>query len=235
VVLDATTSDNQWLSVLLSYYCGLRCEEICYLTPNSFETDYRLVISRSKLTSSRRSVPWKLLIPEEYQDCMQDIVSSRLATGSMYLLRENMQRPMPTWKLSKQIGRLLVRCNSSVRKMHGLRHGFASWNLFRYFMLVDNQFRRDVQTGRFMSDIVGRHPLFGDRSLANFSEVIGGAPWRYSFKVNGECVSCATDFIILSKLLGHANRFTTLEHYCNSLGWVVHYFLLRREAIITGE
>jgi len=176
-----------------------------------------------------------LLIPDRHLKRLDGIVSKRRENRNLYLLKEDGYNPVPAWKLSKQIARLLAKNSCRIQKMHALRHGFASWNLVRYYMLVDMQFRGDVRVGRFNLDLDGRHEWFSDVSLANFAEVVGGMPWRINIENGGKCISCATDFIMLSKLLGHMNRFTTLENYTNTLGWVIHYFLLRREIKITGK
>ncbi len=200
LVLEGVDSDNQWLALLLAFYCGLRCEEICYLRPESFESDYRLIISRSKLASSRRTIPYGLLIPGHHRERMEVIISSRRVAGAAYLLEENGQNPVPTWKLSKQIGRLLVRVNSRVQKMHALRHGFASWQLVRYFMLVDSEFRADVRARVFHSEVEGEHSWFNDESLADLAEVFGGIQWRIGYEKQGGCSGNATDAILISKL-----------------------------------
>lgn len=142
--------------------------------------------------------------------------------------------PISTWKLSKQSGRLLVRMNSRVQKMHALRHGFASWQLVRYFMIVEKQFSGYVKLGYFHSELDISHEWFDDIMLANFAEVIGGIQGKINYEGHGSCVSCATGMIMISKLLGHTNRFTTLENYTNTLGWIIYFFLRMREARLTG-
>ena len=132
------------------------------------------------------------------------------------------------------MGRLFVRLGFPVQKLHALRHGFASWNLVRYFMLTDRNLLQDVRHGRFEPGLDGRHAWFGDASLADFAEVIGGANGRHAFDSGQGIVPSATDLAMLSKLLGHANRFTTLENYTNSIGWISHYYLRKHEAEILG-
>ena len=228
-LLRMANSDNLWLAILLAFYCGLRCEEICYLRPEGFENDYRFVVGRSKLPSSRRTISHGLLIPEKHQKRMNSIIKKRQSEGSTYLLEEDWDNPVPTRKLSKQMSRLLTKNNSSIQKMHALRHGFASWQLVRYYMLVDHQLRHDVRVGRFHLNLDGRHEWFNDCMLADFAELIGGVRWRIDFDHKGYCVAGATDLLMISKLLGHANRFTTLENYTNTLGWITRYYLLKRE------
>jgi len=60
--------------------------------------------------------------------------------------------------------------------------------------------------------------------LADVEEVMGGAVWRNECESCGRCHGNATDMILISKLMGHANRFTTLENYTNTLGWISRYF-----------
>ncbi|RMH47500.1 MAG: hypothetical protein D6694_01880 [Gammaproteobacteria bacterium] len=232
LLLEGTQTDDRWLAILLAFYCGLRCEEICYLRPDSFEGDNRLVVGRSKLPSSRRTLPHGLLIPDRHLERLRSIIENRRNQGATFLLDGDGQFPVPTKRLSKRIGRLLVGAGCRAQKMHALRHGFASWQLVRYFMLVDERFRTDARVGRFNLDLDGRHAWFQDDMLSDLAEVIGGVQWRIQYEMGGSCVGSATDMIMISKLLGHSNRFTTLENYTNSLGWVCRYYLQRREARI---
>ena len=66
--------------------------------------------------------------------------------------------------------------------------------------------------------------------LGDFAELIGGVRWRMDYENKGSCTAVATDLIMISKLLGHASRFTTLENYTNTIGWLCRYFLQKREA-----
>jgi len=231
-LLARTQSDKLWLAIMFAFYCGLRCEEVCYLRLTGFESNYRFVIGRSKLQSSRRTVPHGMLIPEKHQERLQDILMDCRVRGDEYLFEEEDGFPIPTWKLSKRVGRLLVKNESRVKKMHALRHGFASWQLVRYYMLVDHHLRDDVRVGRFNLDLDGRHEWFQDEMLGNFAELMGGIRWRMDYENKGNCTALATDLIMISKLLGHASRFTTLENYTNTIGWLCRYYLQKREAMI---
>jgi len=233
-IIDSLQDENMKIALILAFYCGLRCEEVCYLTVAGALDEYRLLVGRSKLASSRRTFPYGLFVPEPYMECLREIIQKRLDAGATWLVCGDGDEPMPTWKLSKQVGRLLSAKGARVQKMHGLRHGFSSWQFVRYFMLIDKQFREDVRVGRFHLEVDGGHPWFGDLMLANYAEVMGGASWCFSFERDGRCCGNATDMILISKLMGHASRFTTLESYTNTLGWVSHYYLKRREAKLVG-
>jgi integrase len=227
--------ENMKVALILAFYCGLRCEEVCYLTVDAALDEYRLLIGRSKLPSSRRTFPFGLFVPEPHMEFLREIIRKRLDDDVPWLVCDEEDEPVPTWKLSKQVGRFLSAKNARVKKMHGLRHGFASWQLVRYFMLIDKQFRRDARMGGFHLELDGRHLWFGDSMLADFAESLGGASWYYSFKDDGRCIGNATDMILISKLMGHASRFTTLENYTNTLGWITRYYLQRREARLIGR
>ncbi|WP_176958136.1 tyrosine-type recombinase/integrase [Mariprofundus sp. KV] len=233
-VINPADNENIKIALIFAFYCGLRCEEVCYLTVKGALDEYRLLVGRSKLFSSRRTFPYGLFVPEEHLDFLKSYIQQRLSDDATWLLIGEEDEPIPTWKLSKQVGRLLKSKDARVQKMHGLRHGFASWQLVRYYMLVDKQFRKDTRVGRLSIDLDGRHPWFEDQMLAQFAEVMGGASWRHSYEEDGHCYGNATDMILISKLLGHASRFTSLENYTNTLGWISRYYLRRREHHITG-
>jgi len=231
VLIEAVSNrPNMAVALIMAFYCGLRCEEICYLTVQGALDLYRLLIGRSKLKSSCRTLPYGLLMPQEHLTLLMEVIEDRVRSGSTYLIQHDNDEAMPTWKLSKQVCRLLESRNARVQKMHALRHAFASWQFVRYFMITDRQFRKDVRVGRFHLDLDARHSWFGQPMLADFAEVCGGSQWRWELDEYGECQAKATDMMILSKLMGHANRFTTLENYANSIGWVCRYYLRRREA-----
>jgi len=237
VLLESLDNKNHWLAIACAFYLGMRCEEICHLRATDIEDAYRLAVQVSKLPGSRRTAPYARLMPEHIRTRFELLVSERQRDKSDLLIMSRCEQnaPMAPGLLSKQIGRLLRKHNFSVRKMHALRHGFASWQLVRYFMLVDRQFRVDVIAGDFHAGLDIKHEWFSDSSLADLAEVFGGIQWRERLETGGICLGNATDLVILSKLLGHANRFTTLENYTNSLGWLCRYFLRRREKIIMNS
>jgi len=228
-LLDSLNSNSEtWLGILFAFYCGLRCEEICYLRIDDLSDEYRLVIGRSKLESSTRTLPYGMLIPKKYLGVLRALITRREGDGQVYLICDGSSIPILTDTLSKRIGRLLKRNGCRVQKMHALRHGFASWQLVRYYMLVDPEFKAFMMDGRIHHDIDASHCWFSQEMLAQFAEVIGGIPWRAHFLEHGRCLSTSTDLVPISKLLGHVNRFTTLENYTNSLGWLNCYYLNRR-------
>jgi|GEM_PF-6062287 len=228
-IINSVENENMKVALILAFYCGMRCEEICFLSVEGMLDEYRLLVGRSKLATSRRTFPYVMFVPETHMDYLREIIQKRLDAGAFWMITDGTDKSMSTWKLSKQVGRLLKASGARVKKMHGLRHGFASWQFVRYFMLVDKRFREDLRVGRFHLDLDGRHPWFGDQMLAQFAEVMGGILWRCSFEEEGRCHGNATDMILISKQMGHASRFTTLENYTNTLGWVSRYYLRRRE------
>jgi len=232
-LLADVNDKKHWLAIVCSFYLGMRCEEICHLRPDDVENGYRLVVRVSKLDSSRRAIPHSLLMPKHIRDRFKQLVVSGVSKNR-YLVGASGDEgaPMPPGLLSKQIGRLLRRREFSVWKMHALRHGFASWQLVRYCMLVDLSLRQAVRDGSFHPDLDGVHAWFSNSALADLAEVFGGIQWRGIIESGDACLPNATDLVVLSRLLGHANRFTTLENYTNSLGWISRYYLHRREDVI---
>jgi len=233
-IIDSIDNENIKIAIILAFYCGLRCEEICFLTVHGLLDEYRLLVGRSKLPSSCRTFPYALFVPEVFLEYLRDVIHRRLGVGATWIISGAEDEPMPTWKLSKQVCRLLTTNGARVQKMHALRHGFASWQLVRYYMLVDKQFRLDIRSGSFCIGIDSRHTWFGDEMLTSFSEAMGGVPWISAFEQTSECRSNATDMMLISKLMGHASRFTTLENYTNTIGWISRYYLRRREHKLIG-
>jgi len=222
-----------WLGILFGFYCGLRCEELCYLRVSDLADEYRLVIGRSKIKTSLRTLPYGLLIPPNHMTELRKVLAERISNGEDWLVCDSGSLPIDTGTLSKRVGRALKRHECRVQKMHALRHGFASWQLVRYFMLVDDQFRKDVAEGVFHIEIDANHPWFSKNMLGWFAELLGGVSWVQNLS-ESHCHATSTDMIIISKLLGHVNRFTTLENYSNSLGWITRYYLNRRSGLISG-
>lgn len=58
--------------------------------------------------------------------------------------------------------------------------------------------------------------------------IIGGMPWLSSWRQHRQCQATSTDLVPISKLLGHASRFTTVENYFNSITWIQRYYLDQR-------
>jgi integrase len=228
------TGSKEWVSAILGFYCGLRAEEIFHLTPNDFESDVRLVISRSKLDSSRRTIPVSWLIPEaiygELLERVNQISDSHGPDSSIVDPYDKLQCPS---SLSKAIGRSMKKHGLRVSKMHALRHGFASLQLIRYFMLVDPKFSRSFYKGDVCpSGCDPTHSWFQKDSLANFALVVGGMRWYNDYSQKGACIGRSIDMVPISKLLGHSNRFTSLENYMNSLQWIQRYYMNQRETRI---
>lgn len=229
-----TPGSGLWLGVLFGFYCGLRCEEISYLKVKDLDDEYKMIIGRSKLKSSQRTLPYSLLIPPNHINQLRKVLAHRKSSGDEWLVCDGTCLPISTDLLSKRVGRALKKHGCRIQKMHALRHGFASWLLVRYFMLVDDKFREGVCSGLFHPETDTKHPLFSKEMLAWYAEILGGATWVHDFTV-GNCHATSSDMVLISKLLGHINRFTTLENYTNTLGWITHFYLYQREQkIIKG-
>lgn len=232
---DFTLGSGVWLGILFGFYCGLRCEEISYLKVKDLDDEYKLIIGRSKLKSSQRTLPYSLLIPPNHMHQLRKVLAYRKSSGDEWLVCDGMCLPISTDLLSKRVGRALKKHGCRIQKMHALRHGFASWLLVRYFMLVDDKFRENVCSGLFHPEIDIKHPIFSTEMLAWYAEILGGAPWVHDFTI-GNCHATSSDMVLISKLLGHLNRFTTLENYTNTLGWIIRFYLQQREQkMIKGD
>jgi len=86
-IIDSLQDENMKIALILAFYCGLRCEEVCYLTVAGALDEYRLLIGRSKLASSRRTFPYGLFVPEPYMECLREIIQKRLDAGATWLAR----------------------------------------------------------------------------------------------------------------------------------------------------
>lgn len=230
---NLVTDSKEWFSGVVSFHIGLRCEEIFALTALDFEDDTRLTISRSKYDTSRRTIPWKLLLPNDIYAGLKVFIEehTKLYGLDSCIVDPNGYMEDPS-TLSKALARSMEKFNLRSTKMHALRHGFASWQLVRYFMLTDSEFKEAFRRGEVCPRECHDHPWFQDESLANFALIIGGIRWYNQFKEIGACVGRSIDIVPISKILGHNSRFTTLENYCNSLPWIQRHYLNRRLARI---
>ncbi len=217
-----------WIAIVFAYFCGLRCEEICHLGVDDFQTASRLVIRRSKLDSSRRTVPWGWLIPQPYYKKILSLIADNKSYGYEFIIHDGDGYQLKNDTLSKRVGRLLVSKGATVQKLHGLRHGFASLQLLRYFMLVDSKFCNDFLSGEVVHDLDPGAHLFQEEMMEKLALIIGGMPWLSSWRQHRQCQATSTDLVPISKLLGHASRFTTIENYFNSITWIQRYYLDQR-------
>jgi len=228
ILATLTPGSTTWIAVVFAFFCGLRCEEICHLGVDDFQALTRLVVRRSKLESSRRTVPWGWLIPEPYYQIIQSIITGHKLKGYEFIIHDGDGFQLNNDTLSKRVGRMLVNKEATVQKLHGLRHGFASIQLFRYFMLTDSKFCSDFMAGKVVAGLDPNAHLFRDEMMEKMALIIGGMPWLSAWRKKHHCPSTSTDLIPISKLLGHASRFTTIENYFNSTTWIQRYFLDQR-------
>ncbi|RME60156.1 site-specific integrase, partial [Candidatus Parcubacteria bacterium] len=105
-LLDAEGKEELWLATVCSFYLGLRCEEIVHLRRADVQDGYRLSVRVSKLLSSRRTIPYNLLLPEPVRSRFE-ILMERTGCRDEYLLRSTADPflPMAPWQLSKAMGR----------------------------------------------------------------------------------------------------------------------------------
>lgn len=228
ILATLTPGSTTWLAVVFAFFCGLRCEEICHLGVDDFQAATRLVVRRSKLESSRRTVPWGWLIPEPYYQIIQSIIADHKLKGYEFIIHDGDGFQLNNDTLSKSVGRMLIKKDATVQKLHGLRHGFASVQLFRYFMLSDSKFYADFMAGKVVAGLDPSAHLFRDEMMEKMALIIGGMPWLSAWRQKRQCPGTSTDLIPISKLLGHASRFTTIENYFNSTTWIQRYYLDQR-------
>jgi len=220
--------DAVWIAIVLAFYGGLRCEEICGLKPSDLLDGYKLQIAWSKRHTSRRSLPIGWLVPEEYWDQLLDVIKRKQESGASRIVTEINGKAIKPNTLGKRVSRVLINNNVSVRGIHALRHGFASWALIRYFMLIDPDFRLSAMAGNVCDKINPSQPIFSDISLKRLARVFGGAVWEDAWSNTRICPGIPTDIAIIAMLLGHTNRFTPIENYFNSIEWLVRYYMGER-------
>lgn len=216
---------SEWVAIVLAYYCGLRCEEICNVGVDDFQDESRLSVKVSKIASSRRTLPWGWLIPEPFYSQLISIIDSRKQFGYECLIHDGNGFLLNTDTLSKRVRRFLTSKRATVQKLHGLRHGFASIQLIRYFMLVDSEFRSLFLSGNIVAGIDPSAPIFSDDMMEKLAITIGGMPWVSSLRKDGNCISVSTDLVPISKIMGHASRITTIENYYNALTFIQRHYL----------
>lgn len=228
-VLDSLdVDDHRWVALVLAFYGGLRCEEICGLKPTDLLDGYKLQIGWSKRQTSRRSVPVGWLIPEQYWIQLLKVIEYKKASGALRLVSEADGEPIKPNTLGKRIARVLDENDVSVTGIHALRHGFASWLLIRYSMLVDPDFYSRAMEGNICEGISHSHPMFSNDTFVKLARVFGGSPWEYAWVNMKCCPGVPTDMAVIAMLLGHTNRFTPIENYFNSMEWVVRHYLRER-------
>jgi len=229
-----SSGDPNWLVIVLAFYGGFRCEEICGLTINDFIDGYRLNIAWSKRHTSRRSVPISWLIPRSIQQEFQDVLERRIRSRKQHIVTEENGEAIKPNTLGKRISRLLAQDNISVHSIHALRHGFASWTLIRYFMLVDPVFCTAVREGKVVAGVDSASPLFSNESLQDLARTMGGTVWEKSWLNSQCCLGAPTDITQISSLMGHTNRYTPIENYFNSMESITRYYLKERMQIISS-
>jgi len=228
------SGDHRWVAIILAFYGGLRCEEICGLKPSDLLDDYKLQIGWSKRQTSRRSVPIGWLIPEPYWPQLLKIIKEKRAKGNLRIVSELNGEPIRPNTLGKRIARMLATQKISISGIHSLRHGFASWVLMRYFMMVDPGFYSSVLTGDVCGFVDHSAPIFTDTSFIKLARTFGGAVWEHDWMTVKCCPGKPTDIAVIAMLLGHTNRFTPTENYFNSMEWVVRHYLNQRYARIAA-
>ena len=228
------TYEHEWIAIILAFYAGLRCEEISALKPSDLLDDYKLQIGWSKRQTSRRSVPVGWLVPEPYSTQLIEAIKHKSANGESRIVSEPGGAPISSNTLGKRIARVLAENNVSVSGIHSLRHGFASWALFRYFMLIDPNFYSKAMEGKVCEGISPSNPMFSKDSLKRLARVIGGAQWEHAWSTMQRCPGSPTDVAIIAMLLGHTNRFTPTENYFNSMEWIIRHYLNERYSRIAG-
>lgn len=227
-------NDHRWIAIVLAFFSGLRCEEICGLKPSDILDEYKLQIGWSKRQTSRRSVPIGWLIPEPYWKQLLEIIKCKQESGETRIVSETNGDPIKPNTLGKRVARVLSDNSVSVSGIHALRHGFASWGLVRYFMLVDPDFYSKAMDGEICEGISRSHPMFSNDTLKRLARVFGGSPWEYAWVNMQCCPGLPTDMAVIAMLLGHTNRFTPIENYFNSMEWIVRHYLRERSMRISS-
>jgi len=229
-----STFDHVWIVIVLAFYAGLRCEEISALKPSDLLDDYKLQIGWSKRQTSRRSVPIGWLVPEPYRTQLIKVIKHKGEVGDSRIVSEPDGEPIGPNTLGKRIARVLVKNNLSVSGMHSLRHGFASWAFFRYFMLIDPDFYSRAMEGEVCDGLDPSNPMFSKAALKMLARVFGGAQWEHAWSTMQCCPGGPADAAIIAMLLGHTNRFTPTENYFNSMEWIVRHYLNQRYSRVAG-
>jgi len=228
VLSSLRPDDTVWIALVLAFYGGLRCEEICGLKPSDLLDSYKLQIGWSKRHTSRRSLPIGWLVPEPYWNQLLNVIKHKQERGACRMVTETNGEPIKPNTLGKRVARILVNNNVSVCGIHALRHGFASWALIRYFMLIDPDFRSSAMVGDVCGALDPSEPIFCDDSLRKLARVFGGAVWENAWLNYKCCPGIPTDITIIAMLLGHTNRFTPIGNYFNSIEWLVRYYMRER-------
>ena len=226
--------DPNWLVIILAFYGGFRCEEICGLKSSDFWDGYKLNIAWSKRHTSRRSVPIGWLVPENLVETFHAVLARRIEQSGSFLVAEKNGRYIKPNTLGKRVSRLLEKNNVSVTSIHALRHGFASWTLVRYFMLVDPSFCAAIKAGKVIVGTDESDNLFSDNSLQDLARTLGGIAWEHSWLNDRVCLGSPSDISKIAALLGHTNRYTPIQNYFNSMEWITKFYMTERNKKISN-
>jgi len=225
---DETWRRNLQICLVFAFYGGLRAEEICLLSNQDLDdVNVQVRVWWSKTMMGRRRVPIFMLTPPKYTKALSLKEVSKLKQNQFLLTDEAGDMVSPD-ALGKRIKGLIDKALPQERNMslHSLRHGFASWLLIRYFVLIERGFLdAKFENGESMIANPG-HDVFSNKSNINLVRVFNG---------RADCLLFAEDpksfltkpehFSYISRLIGHATRQTTARTYVHSMEWLSYYYL----------
>ncbi len=219
-------------ALTLAFFGGLRVEEITLIRKMDVgDIDLQIRVWWSKTRKGRRRVPLLLLTPANYLEPVMILYGSTTVSEDLLFTDEKGASLLPEM-LGKRVRSLMKKVLPPNRSMtiHSLRHGFASWLLIRYFILVDREIlHAKCENGAPLIPNAD-HPIFSTSELKSVVRVFNG-------RVGGECyaqdpssfLSKPEHFSMISRMIGHATRETTAQTYVHSMPWLADYFINRHK------
>ncbi len=217
-----TEYPSVWIAMFLAFYAGLRCEEIFSLKKTDFDDMERLPIRESKTNAGHRVLPLASLLDASAEKSLR-VFLNKIERPTNRII-SSISSPK---NLSSKVSKIMRAKGVGHCTLHMLRHSFASIQFLKYNMLIDPNFKEYlVKAIPTISEEVLQGHL-----MKQMAFVFGGSKWERDYENNGRCQPSPTDMCILSQLMGHAGRYTTIENYCNSFFWLQRYWILRKEKI----
>lgn len=221
-------------ALVLSFLGGLRAEEICLLSKVDVPANLiHIQVWWSKTKMGRRRIPLALLLPNnketksKYSKAIK-LLRDQCEFKETLLFRYNDGSGVSPDVLGKRIHKLIKENLPKERRVsiHGLRHGFASWLLIRYYVLQQPQIL--TMKGRNNNSLIPDfdHAIFAKSSQYNLVRVFNGRVAADSYLENPTSfLSKPEHFAYISRLIGHATRATTAKTYIHSMEWLAFYYL----------
>lgn len=214
----------------VSYYTGMRIDEIASLKINSVVFDGGIVfcILDSKTKNGVRNIPFERLAPREYIGRFKEYYDKRTTTASSdsylftqlsHTILQNGKRRLTEKKwntsyASHEVARIFKALISQNFVFHNLRDSFASLLLFRIFLLFPGNKLPERPKGLPCYD----DNLFSDDSMRRLWGLVFGMK-----KVMNEGEALFNHALaVIARIMGHGGPRITFKCYIHTTDWLFY-------------